>query len=1425
MDESSGSIRIEKLTDTNFHSWKRKIQLLLAYRDLEDYIHEDRPTDPDAQQKWDRGDRKAQAVIGLSLSNEHLEHVSDVSSAKEMWHTILDVFERHTLLNKLAARRKFYTVTMEQGEKVLTYINRVQHLASILKSMKVEIDDKEMAMAVLNGLPARFDSLIVALDALGNEDKDFTLDFVKSRLLQEEQRAGMRDGESSKSKNAALVNNARGQGSNPYATHVCTNCGRTGHSAQRCWGKDVNGRRPSPPQGYRPNRRNENMNRGNKQSAFVGKSCDVDDKPMIDELEFTCLMSKLVKSEATRRSCSWIIDSACTSHMTFDRNAFVSYRPLNDASVEMGTKAQTRVAGRGNVLVMINVNGRTERCFLQDVLHVPEFEYSLISVSAMDNKGIRTTFQNGTCEMMRGNRVVAMGTLQESLYLLNLAAHTKNGTQTMQSPNAHVVHSANVVSLTRWHERLAHVHTSGIQSMVRNNVVNGITLSDTKKEGSRDVCSPCVLGKCHRSSIPRVRSSGRAAGLLDLVHSDVCGPLQVPSLGGARYFVTFIDDHSGWATIFTMHNKSEVFEKYRQFETFSEKHTERRIKVLRTDRGWEYMSNEYNDYLRDKGIVHQLSTVETPEQNGVSERLNRTLMDLVRSMLHAKRIPKEFWAEALATAVYVRNRVTSRAIEKNKTPHHLWRGIPPNLSHLRVFGSKCWYKIPPSRVKKLDERAREAVMIGYADSSKAYKLWDTEMNKVIVSRDVTFDEVTAPDFKNMPNRTSKHFEYDCDPSEEVPLDYVDNVENVAGEHLSGSQQEGIAESGVESAHEQLNVTENAQNDSDLEIDSENDDDSDEISHGKALLPSSPQSSLQVRRSTRARRTPSEWWKSYVSTENIPIALLSNLVPITYSQAISSDDASFWKTGIDVERSAHERHGTWVLVPRSEASNILTSRWIFNVKDLPDGGYKAKARLVARGFQQVQGVDYNETYAPVVKLTSIRILLAIVAHFDLELHQMDVVTAFLNGEMDEDVYMEQPEGCQNTSKPDHVCKLVKALYGTKQGPRMWNVKIDDFLKDLKFRSSTYDPCIYIRYLKGKMLLVALYVDDLLLAGNDLDAILWMKGELNKRFEMKDLGEARMCLGLEISRDRHKKILNVSQAKYTQTILERFGMQDSRSVPTPMVPSGDKHNPLDSIDPDTDVPATDAPYRQAIGALMYLMLGTRPDLAFAVGKLSRFCENPQQKHWNAIKRVFRYICGSKKLGLTFDGNKSLDLVGYSDSDWAGDTRDRKSTSGFVFSMCGTPVSWRSKKQTVVAVSTCEAEYISLSSTSKEAIWLRRLVHDMLCDVNPEELASTVIHSDNQGAIALAQNESINNRNKHIDIAYHYVRDVVRNKLIELKYLATTEMPADALTKPLARTSFTRFVMLVGLKSKGEHTNQSDRGGVLEKDDHFGSMTLEH
>ncbi len=403
--------------------------------------------------------------------------------------------------------------------------------------------------------------------------------------------------------------------------------------------------------------------------------------------------------------------------------------------------------------------------------------------------------------------------------------------------------------------------------------------------------------------------------------------------------------------------------------------------------------------------------------------------------------------------------------------------------------------------------------------------------------------------------------------------------------------------------------------------------------------------------------------------------------------------------------------------------------------------------------------------------------------------MDVKTAFLNGDFDQDVYMEQPERLRSILSAQTLCaNLQKALYGLKQAPRQWFAKINSFLTDqLHFENSPYDPCLYFCNKNGRKAMISLYVDDLLLASSDLKFLFWLKAEFNKRFKMEDCGEASICLGLEIRRDRPKKLLHLSQQRYAEKILHRFGMEDSKPVVTPMegqlLQSDIEGEPFDS-----------SKYRKAVGSLMYLAVGTRPDISFAISRLAQYVESPTQKLWVAIKRVLRYICGTKNTGIMYSSSSSLYPVGYSDSDWGGCKLNRKSTSGFVFTMAGGAVSWKSKKQGCVAQSSSEAEYMALSSAAKEAIWLSKIfaVAESESDRRP-----VLIFVDNQGAIKMSKNDSSSTRTKHIDIQYHFVRDSLAKKLLSIDFCATQEMAADILTKPLARVLLQKFAFILGLK----------------------------
>lgn len=443
--------------------------------------------------------------------------------------------------------------------------------------------------------------------------------------------------------------------------------------------------------------------------------------------------------------------------------------------------------------------------------------------------------------------------------------------------------------------------------------------------------------------------------------------------------------------------------------------------------------------------------------------------------------------------------------------------------------------------------------------------------------------------------------------------------------------------------------------------------------------------------------------------------------------------------------------------------------------------------MARGFSQIEGVDYSETYAPVVKLSSIRVLLALVAELELLLHQMDVVTAFLNGELKELVYMEQPEGFEQGDPAKLVCLLLKSIYGLKQSPRAWYGKIDDFfVKHLGMERNPADDCIYVRRKGGHILIIALYVDDLLIACSDESILSETKRELSARFKMKDLGEARIILGMDITRDRSARTLTLCQTRYAQKVIDRFGLGSARGQPTPMDCGIDLTAPSE--------PCTQ-PYREAIGSLMYLMVGSRPDLAYCVGVLAKHVQNPTKVHWDALMRVLRYVIHTKELGLVYGGTgASMVPLVYTDADWAGDRANCRSVSGFVALMSGGAVSWCARQQEVVALSSAESEYISMCNGAKETMWLRRLASGM--QVVPHMDQPTVMFVDNQAAMGLAHNLSVNRRSKHIEVRFHYTRQVLEDGSLKLEYCPTENMSADMFTKPLGRVKLSFFRRSIGM-----------------------------
>jgi hypothetical protein len=527
--------------------------------------------------------------------------------------------------------------------------------------------------------------------------------------------------------------------------------------------------------------------------------------------------------------------------------------------------------------------------------------------------------------------------------------------------------------------------------------------------------------------------------------------------------------------------------------------------------------------------------------------------------------------------------------------------------------------------------------------------------------------------------------------------------------------------------------------------------------------------ITVRRSSRNIRPPQRF-----SPSLFYILLTDGGEPESYDEALQIEDSIKWELAMKDEMNSLMTSQTWELTVLPQKKKALHNKWVYRVKEEHDGSKRYKARLVVKGFQQKEGVDYTDIFSPVVKLTTIRLVLGIVAAENLHLEQLDVKTAFLHGDLEEDIYMHQPQGFIVQGKENLVCKLRKSLYGLKQAPRQWYKKFDSFMYSTGFTRCQADHCCYVKSFDNSYIILLLYVDDMLIAGSSIEEINNLKKQLSKQFAMKDLGPAKQILGMRITRDRANGTLKLSQTEYVKKILSRFSMDEAKPVSTPL---GSHFRLTKDQSPKTEQEQaymSKVPYASAIGSLMYAMVCTRPDIAHAVGVVSRYMSNPGKQHWEAVKWILRYLKGTLGTSLCFTG-ADMKLTGYVDSDLAGDVDTRKSTTGYVYTLGGTAVSWVSRLQKIVALSTTEAEYVAVTEAGKEMVWLQGFLEEL-----GQRQKKGILHSDSQSAIFLAKNPAFHSRTKHIQLRYHFIRSLLDGGQLTLEKILGAKNPADMLTK---------------------------------------------
>ncbi|KAK1627926.1 hypothetical protein QYE76_002241 [Lolium multiflorum] len=848
--------------------------------------------------------------------------------------------------------------------------------------------------------------------------------------------------------------------------------------------------------------------------------------------EESCLMAKSSEDYAAEGS-KWVLDSECTSHMTGGKNLVKELRPnTNHITVSFGDNSTSEVLGFGKVVVAHNIT-------LVDVMLVKTLGYNLLSVSALGKMGFAVYIDNDIVVLL-------------------------------------------------WSKTLKVAFV-----------------------GYREHNLACVEGKMHDSPHPSktIISSKR---ILELLHVDLFGPTTHASFGGKKYCLVIVDDYSRYTWVYFLKTKDETQQIFIDFATEVQRQHNLLIMAIRSDNGSEFKNYTLNGFLSDEGIRHQYSAAYTPQQNGVAERKNRTLMDMARSMMAEYKSRYNFWAEAISTACHSSNRLYLRK-GLNKTPYEILTGNKPNISYFKVFGCKCFYKIKGVRLSKFAPKALEGIFVGYGAESHTYRVFDISSKIIIKSCSVKFEE----------NDGSQVGQVDVCAGDEIPQDAIvrmgvgffrpieghgvasreglcsTTVEPSSSQHQqtpsleandaptqeqeenppSHVQDQGQDQSRIHDGsdeypfdvctspnvvQDQAHEVEQSQEIEEAQIEGQDGDPNDQVDQVIPPRPRRTKEEIEAHRLARRERNLEIREHTHdkvlgdirakVSTRR-QLANFSNhhayislVEPKKVFEALEDSD---WLDAMHEELNNFKRNKVWTLVEKpKECRNVIGTKWIFKNKQDEFGNVvRNKARLVAQGFSQVEGINFGETYAPVARLESIRILLAYASHHNFKLQQMDVKSAFLNGPLHEEVYVKQPPGFEDLNFPNHVYKLDKALYGLKQAPRAWYEHLKELLIDRGFDVGLIDPTLFTKRVNGELFVCQLYVDDIIFGSTNKAFNDEFSKLMTDRFEMSMMGEMKFFLGFEIKQTSEGTFIN--EAKYLQDMLKRFKMTEMKGVATPMV----------------------------------------------------------------------------------------------------------------------------------------------------------------------------------------------------------------------------------------------------------------------------------
>ena len=1377
---------------------------------------------------WDKRWDKAAAILITSISDEEIHTVQAVDEDPiQIWNRLQEKFERRSEAEAETAQMNLLDFAHREDETANSTIDRFETIVTICLDQGVAVDENLQKRMLLARPAERYlflkQNYLLAplrtrpdLISLKAQIRDIDAEFQKSNSGKVKAgQANRAEGESAWSQGTSGGGRGADRGSGRFAGRSgrgssgrgrgsggagsgdvsCYCCGQKGHIKPNCPKKDEKCRKCNKvghlqamckaasdrAGGSSGSEGAKKQPEAGQFDSFDSYMCDV---TIGEELPEAMVVVVDFVGEAEHLEEKWLGDTGSSHHIKSTRAGMTDVENCPPGTKIRQVQGVVDVEEWGTVLLEVDGANGKRIMKLHETLIVPHINVNLFSLQRVLNHGFIPVYGEveGKCLIKKrtadgglsqvATMTVINGRSTLDCRLLNNSDSSSGAAlqrTTVDTFNAKVELNVNLL-----HRRLGHTGNDALQKLLRGELVRGI--SKVRVE-TLDNCDHCKLGKLTQKPHPATVVNNKGVYMLDLVVVDLAGPNRPQTLGGKVYDMVIVDTFSQRSFVQLLEKKSDAADALMRWIPQMELQTGKKLKRLRSDNGGEFLSGKFTDWLSLRGTVQQTTPSYSPQSNGIAERMNRTLQDKARTIMLESGLPGSLWGEILLTSCVLRNLTPTSSLPV--TPLQMWTGDKPSVEHLRVMGSKAFCQLDKVEQQgKYGAKAWMGALVGYSVNTPGYRVWDPVTHKVWDIRGPDFDELVTAGWWKKPAATKMPVW-----EGEVPLNLMEGLdleEELPGEDDPPPPANGDGSGGGSPSGERP-----------LSDVNETEDD-----------PPEPEGVQVPRMSARENRGVP------------PLRLLEIMAaaseaddggaPASYGEALNGPEGTGWKKAFDAEVKSLNDNKVYSVVNRPVGKKVVRAKWVLRRKLLPDGKLdKLKARIVAKGFTQREGIDYEETFSPTVRFESVRLMVAAAAAEGLHTHQMDVTTAFLYASLNEEVYMELMEGMEGYGTPGKVARLWKALYGLKQASRMWNLHIDGILKQLGFTRLSGDHGVYVKWDGEKRVWLALYVDDIFLTSKDLAKIEETKKTLGSDMKVKDMGEAQYLLGIELRKRQlgmqDGDILMV-QEKYVHDILKQFGMVGCKAASTPLEP-GVKLSIVDSPADDLGKATMEAyPYRQVIGKLMYLAVCTRPDISQAVSELSRFNTNPGLKHWESAMRVLRYLSGTTGVGLLFKKGASRDLWGYVDASHTSCPDTGKGRAAYVFMSAGGPVSWASKRVGSDSLSSCETEYMGLTLAAQEASYLGELKGEMYGAIGEARGMCIELLTDSQSAKCLAENPVYHGRSKHIRAKWHFIRKRVELGLVKLVDVRTEQMGADMLTKAVGPAVLAVNMGLIGMSKCG-------------------------